>query len=186
MARVRASWPCAQAQEFSPDAGHQGDLQGHLSGSARSDTCLLTFPVPCPERPQSRVSQPREAGRSLIAYSLGPMVQGRPRPCGARWPRGRQPPVLQHLGQLLLLPWAASGGASLCRLFWYLGLSPGPAGPPLESGAGAAPRWAEGGRGKSPGHTGWWAPGGVRPRAREEMGAGKGLLQPVVPTEDGD
>lgn len=127
----QASRPRTQAQEPGPASGRRGGLQG--SGAACRALPPAT-PVPCPERRSSRVSQPREAGWILTTLSLGLMVQGRPQALCARRPQGRQPPVLQHPGQLLPLPprhrdcssalRPVAMGASLCRLVWHLGLSP--------------------------------------------------------------
>lgn len=127
----QASRPRTQAQEPGPASGRRGGLQG--SGAACRALPPAT-PVPCPERRSSRVSQPREAGWILTTLSLGLMVRGRPQALCARRPQGRQPPVLQHPGQLLPLPprhqdcssalHPVAMGASLCRLVWHLGLSP--------------------------------------------------------------
>lgn len=102
----QASRPRTQAQELGPASGRRGGLQG--SGAACRALPPAT-PVPCPERRSSRVSQPREAGWILTTLSLGLMVRGRPQALCARRPQGRQPPVLQHPGQLLPLPPQASG-----------------------------------------------------------------------------
>lgn len=126
----QASRPRTQAQEPGPASGRRGGLQG--SGAACRALPPAT-PVPCPERRSSRFSAQRS--RVDPHHPLpGADGAGASQALCARRPQGRQPPVLQHPGQLLPLPprhrdcssalRPVAMGASLCRLVWHLGLSP--------------------------------------------------------------